>query len=166
VVRTPIPHTGQLPYWRVFGASTLILAGSWGLCHKLLRAAPLWRGRRLARLTEAIRGVLVCLCVSIFLASDRFPPGGKGPPGRAPQADTAYNVHRLTEGPVLLLTTLRAGFLRSGAKIDRFVLKVDLTIADETFCEYYVYVQAVSPGRTGAPIVPYFLPNVTSAITI
>ena len=58
---------------------------------------------------------------------------------------------------------LGVGILRSGAKRDRFVLKVDLTIADERFCEYYVYV--VRPGLVTAPTVSYLSLNMTSAIT-
>ena len=55
-----------------------------------------------------------------------------------------------------------AGLPRSGAKRDVFVLKVDMTIADETFCEYYVYV--VRSGPVAAPMVLYRSFNMTSAI--
>jgi len=42
-------------------------------------------------------------------------------------------------------------------------LKVDLTIADETFCEYYVYV--LRPGLVTVPGVSYSSLNMASAIT-
>jgi len=79
---------------------------------------------------EAIRGVLERLCIYEFLASGRSlsASGNIRNRPRTPITPIIYI------GKEKALLNMRTGLLRSRSKRDRFVLKVDLTIADETFC--------------------------------